>query len=63
MFSFFRKKTDPAASPAGPAAEPPPAPSAPLEFLKRVFTGAPAPAAGVVEPVPEAVEAPPAAAP
>jgi fused signal recognition particle receptor len=57
MFSFFRKKSEPAPAPAadegtGSSApvsysEPAPAPggSAPLEFLKRVFTGAPAPVA------------------
>ena len=52
MFSFFRKKPDPGAAPGAPeqrgAAAPAPvadAPSAaPLDFLKRVFTGAPAPA-------------------
>jgi fused signal recognition particle receptor len=53
MFSFFRKKPDAASAPPGRAAsdEPVAAPaaepagvSAPLEFLKRVFTGAPAPA-------------------
>ena len=56
MFSFFRKKSDPAATPA-PAQEPPgtapapaPAPSAPLEFLKRVFTGMPPPPPAPVAP-------------
>jgi fused signal recognition particle receptor len=93
MFSFFRKKTEPAAAPAsatdeaapapapavdvagGPAAQPPvsysepapppPASSAPLEFLKRVFTGAPAPAPAPapIAPEPAPVSAPPAATP
>jgi len=65
MFSFFRKKPDTStpAAPAGPAdapastapaaAEPAAPASAPLEFLKRVFTGAPAPAPAPV-PVPAA---------
>jgi fused signal recognition particle receptor len=80
MFSFFRKKSEPAPAPAPSAdeaapasapvsySEPAPAPgaSAPLEFLKRVFTGAPAPApaAPPAAPPEEAAPAPaPAAAP
>jgi len=66
MFSFFRKKPDPAApvdpvvaSSSEPAAESAPAPaSAPLEFLKRVFTGMPPPAAPVFQPIPEETPAP-----
>jgi fused signal recognition particle receptor len=51
MFSFFRKKNDPAAAPAAPAPEPAAGPpSAPLEFLKRVFTGVPSPEPAPVEP-------------
>jgi fused signal recognition particle receptor len=61
MFSFFRKKNDPVAPAApdartpAPDAEPQVAPpaAAPFDFLKRVFTGAPAPAS-----VPEAIPAP-----
>jgi len=55
MFSFFRKKADAPVAPAAPGeAAPAPAPSsAPLEFLKRVFTGPTpaAPQAFVPEPV------------
>ncbi len=61
MFSFFRKKPDTAAAPSQADQAPPPPPlpqapapvpvpvpappSAPLEFLKRVFTGMPPPSA------------------
>jgi fused signal recognition particle receptor len=62
MFSFFRKKNDPVA-PVAPVSAPAPAPAepaaapAPLDFFKRVFTGAPAPA-----PAPALPPAPVAAA-
>ena len=77
MFSFFRKKNDPA-TPAAPAdasapraapVQPEAASGAPLDFLKRVFTGASAPVAphapvppvAPPAPVPTAVSAAPAA--
>jgi len=69
MFSFFRKKTEPAGSaretqrmPAvepGVAAPESAAPaSAPLDFLKRVFTGAPAPDSVAAAPAAVAPAAP-----
>jgi len=64
MFSFFRKKAD-APAPPGEAAPAPAPSSAPLEFLKRVFTGPTpaAPQAFVPEPVAPPVEPTPAPAP